>query len=223
VDRKTSNSYLRPLVVLAALCMLAATTTVRGDETAASPISVQRPGYGAITLKSPTQSTGSQPSGGLPLQRPQSGDHSESPATPSRTSAVPLVTIGSSLALVLGLFAALVWVSKKTGAGSGHGGVVPDEALKLLGQKSLGAAGSIALVRCGRSVLVVGISAAGMHSLAEITDEEEVRNLEATCLGESAASFQAALGEMQKEPAGHGFIGDGIAASQARKKLFADR
>ena len=140
---------------------------------------------------------------------------------PSRSVAIPLVTIGSSLALVLGLFGALVWVSKKAQRGGGSGRTIPDDVLRVLGQKNLGPLGSVSLVRCGRSVLVVSVSPSGIHPLATITDDEEVRHLEAACLGDSIASFKQTLGEMQREPAGRGFVGEGIEQPHPRKKLFA--
>ncbi len=137
-----------------------------------------------------------------------------------RSMTTPLVTIASSLALVLGLFAALVWVSRKAQRGHGISRPIPDEVLRVLGQKHLGALGTISIVRCGRTVMIVSQSATGIQSLATITDEAEVRHLEAVCLGESAASFQATLGEIEREPVGKGFLGDGIAQPHARKKLF---
>lgn len=143
-------------------------------------------------------------------------------ASPRRSMVTPLVTIASSLTLVLGLFAALVWVSRKAQRGRGIARSIPDEVLRVLGQKHLGSLGTISLVRCGRTVMIVSQSAAGIQSLATITDEAEVRHLEAACLGESAASFQATLGEIEREPAGRGFLGDGIAQPNARKKLFKE-
>jgi hypothetical protein len=89
-----------------------------------------------------------------------------------------------------------------------------------LGQKHLGALGTISIVRCGRTVMIVSQSATGIQSLATITDEAEVRHLEAVCLGESTASFQATLSEIEREPTGRGFLGEGIAQPNARKKLF---
>ncbi len=133
----------------------------------------------------------------------------------------PLVTIGSSLAIVLGLFAALVWVTRKSQRGGTASGTIPDETLRVLGQKSLGNLGTVSLVRCGRSILVLSSSANGVQSLASITDEAEVRELEAACRGESQASFQQVLGEVAKEPSGRGFLGDGYQTTPSHRRLFA--
>lgn len=138
-----------------------------------------------------------------------------------RSMTAPLVTIGSSLMLVLGLFGGFVWVSRKAQRGRSMGRSVPDEVLRVLGQKQLGSLGTVSLVRCGRCVIVVSQSASGIESLGMITDEAEVRHLEAACQGESTASFQSVLNDIEREPAGRGFLGDGIAQPHARKKLFA--
>jgi flagellar biogenesis protein FliO len=192
--------------------------------------------YAPITLRGPSTSLSQQAtrtdSGELQSRGDstfeQSAQSAVSPPTrlsegaaTRRSTTTPLVTITSSLALVLGLFAALVWVSRKAQKGRGISRPIPDEVLRVLGQKQLGSLGTISIVRCGRTVMIVSQSASGLHSLATITDEAEVRHLEAVCLGESAASFQAALGEIEREPAGRGFLGEGISQPNARKKLFA--
>src|SRR5690606_16805715 len=134
----------------------------------------------------------------------------------------PEATVGSRLAVVVGLFAALVWVSKKSGVAARGSGTLPDTALRLLGQKSLGTAGSIALVRCGRRVLVVGLSSAGMQPLGEITDAEEVRSLETLCLGEGPASFREVLGDVHVDMAASGLGGEEFNRTTLRRKLFAE-
>jgi flagellar protein FliO/FliZ len=148
------------------------------------------------------------------------GDGAAAPQT--RSSTAPLITVGSSLAIVLGLFAALVWVSRKASKNSSTNREVPDEAMKVLGKRTLGAGNSIALVRCGRSVLIVGINASGMQRLGEVTSDEEVRHLEALCTGQSKASFNETLVEMQREPIKRGFIGEGIERPKSTgHKLFS--
>ncbi len=144
------------------------------------------------------------------------------PTASNRSSTAPLMTVGSSLAIVLGLFAAVVWVSRKAAKKSNGNRDIPDEALRILGKKSLGPSGSIALIRCGRSILIVGIHSTGMQRLGEISADEEVRHLEALCNGQSKASFDETLAEMQREPIQRGFIGEEIQRTPAsqRQKLF---
>ncbi len=140
----------------------------------------------------------------------------------SGSNAGSTITVISSLLIVLGLFGAFVWVSKKTNQTSGRNRVIPDEALAILGQKSLGPQSSIALIRCGSSLLIVGMHSTGMSRLGEITDEQQVRHLEALCKGESKASFDATLAEIQREPIKRGFTGDGVqpVAPRPQRPLF---
>jgi flagellar protein FliO/FliZ len=171
------------------------------------PVSIRRSTFTPVALKVPEQD---RESGAAPV-----------PLTTTSTTA-PLLTVGSSLAIVLGLFAALVWGSRKASKNSTGNRELPDDALRILGKKSLGTSGSIALVRCGPSVLVIGIHSSGMQRLGEITGDEEVRNIEAICSGESKASFNVTLAEMQREPIKRGFIGEEIQPTpRARHKLFA--
>jgi flagellar biogenesis protein FliO len=161
----------------------------------------------------------------VPLRAPNKPDEKSDqlPSTTARSSTTPLITVGSSLAIVLGLFAALVWVSRKSSKNVSSNREIPDDAMRILGKKSLGPSGSIALVRCGRSVLIVGIHSTGMQRLGEITSDDEIRHLEALCNGKSKASFDETLAEIQREPIKRGFIGEEIhhPKSNPRNKLFS--
>lgn len=195
---------------------------------------IERPSYGAISLNAPqatqrtdvdserpADTTPPRSGTGLPLTPYTSGDHSSHRL--SKTT-LPIVTISSSLAVVLGLFAAFVWIAKKANRSTPGNHSLSDEAVCVLGQKSLGNGGSISLIRCGSRVLVCGITATGMHPLASIEDEAEVRQLEALCAGtpsvhEPPRSFRETLEQVRREPAGRGFDDD---ATAARKRLFAE-
>lgn len=216
--QKLPLRMLLPLQV--ALLTLAGAATLVADEPEATSdrpaVSLERRSYAAIPLQAPPQPTSDQAAPGRALRPAPISEGG------GRSAAMPLVTIGSSLAVVLGLFAALVWVSKKSGVAARGSGTLPDTALRLLGQKSLGTAGSIALVRCGRRVLVVGLSSAGMQPLGEITDAEEVRSLETLCLGEGPASFREVLGDVHVDMAASGLGGEEFNRTTLRRKLFAE-
>lgn len=161
----------------------------------------------------------------VPLRQPEKRslgqtDPASSDSAAMRSSATPLITVGSSLAIVLGLFGAFVWVSKKAASKSSNNREVPDEAMKLLGKRTLGPGNSILLVRCGRSVLIIGMTSAGLHRLGEIDDDEEARHLEALCMGQSKASFNELLTDMQREPIKRGFVGEGVERTSS-SKLFS--
>ncbi|QDS95853.1 Flagellar biosynthesis protein, FliO [Roseimaritima multifibrata] len=111
---------------------------------------------------------------------------------------LPLATVISSLAIVLGLFAALVWVWRR-GGGSTLGGL-SKEAFQVIGRSPLAPRQNMVLVRCGRRVLVLAVSGTSTSTLAEITDPDEVAELLAlTGGGVGHHQFQQTLAELGKE------------------------
>jgi len=204
------------LALVVATFALTVPTTVLGNQSGdTDQPTITRSTFAPIPLRAPDKHEdrlGDRGGRGEPL-----------PTTNSKSSTAPLVTVGSSLAIVLGLFAAFVWVSRKTSKNASSSREISDDAMRILGKKSLGASGSIALVRCGRSILIIGIHSTGMQRLGEITSDDEVRHLEAICNGKSKASFDETLAEMQREPIKRGFIGEDVhqPASTTRNKLFS--
>ena len=153
---------------------------------------------------------------------PFGSGRSEGPATDRISSSTPVITVVSSLAVVLGLFAALVWISRKGGRGSGSGRLLPDEALRVLGHKPLGQGGSILLVRCGHGLLVVGVSPTGMYPLANVTDDHEVRHLEGLCDGGRLTEATEAWRELRADPAARQAPAEQRERPATRKRLFAE-
>jgi flagellar biogenesis protein FliO len=179
----------------------------------------------AETFEQPEPTIARSTFAAVPLRQPEKRSLGSSDSAPNgiaatRSSATPLITVGSSLAIVLGLFGAFVWVSKKAASKNSNNREVPDEAMKLLGKRTLSPGNSILLVRCGRSVLIIGMTSAGLHRLGEIADDEEARHLEALCMGQSKASFNELLTEMQREPIKRGFVGEGVQRTSS-SKLFS--
>ena len=95
------------------------------------------------------------------------------------------VTTLISLAVVLGLFFAVVWVLRPAPHASRR---LPAEVIEVLGQTTLGHRQQAQLVRLGRTLLLIGVSPAGAETLAEVTDASEVDRLAALCRGPNAAS-----------------------------------
>ena len=124
------------------------------------------------------------------------------PVVPTPTAAIG--TVVSSLAIVLGLFAALVWFSKRFApAGSA---ALPKEAVELLGRAPLAGRQTMQLIRVGNRLLLVALSASGAETLTEITDPVEVEHLAGLCRGgksdSASASFTRVLSQLAAEPAG---------------------
>ena len=122
------------------------------------------------------------------------------PPAPTPTTAIG--TVVSSLAIVLGLFAALIWFSKRF-APSGSA-ALPREAVERLGQAPLAGRQSMQLIRIGNRLLLVAVSTNGTETLTEITDPVEVEHLAGLCRrGKSdsaSASFGRVLSQMATEP-----------------------
>lgn len=127
------------------------------------------------------------------------------------TSLNPTGAVGSvvgSLAIVLGLFVVVVWVSRRFGpAGSTP---LPKEAVELLGRTTVGNQHTLQLVRVGGRLLLVALSAHGAATLTEINDPDEVERLTALCLrqrpGSSTATFQQTISELERQPASRSFV-----------------
>lgn len=143
-------------------------------------------------------------SGDTPFPGAAETDDNAAKSNPSSTA--PLVTVTSSLAIVLGLFAGLVWLLRRSGGKAT--GQLPEEVFSLLGRTTLGPRQNITLARCGRRILVLAVSPSTTSTLAEITDPDEVADLAAQCgNGGSRQLFQRTLTEMgEEEPTVPGFI-----------------
>lgn len=152
-------------------------------------------------------------------QSPPADGDSTSPRTGRLTA--PAITVASSLAVVLGLFAALVWTSRRFGTRHAGRGELPAEAVERLGVHALDPRTKLVLLRCGDRVLVLAQTASGVQPLTEIVDPTEASRLISRCRGENAAAFTNTLRSMEQEPAAGGFVGDGAANPQNRRTLFA--
>jgi flagellar biogenesis protein FliO len=124
----------------------------------------------------------------------------DKPSAPTPTTAIG--TVVSSLAIVLGLFLAIVWCSKRFApAGSAQ---LPREAVELLGRAPLAGRQSMQLIRVGNRLLLVALSAGSAETLSEITDPVEVEYLAGLCrrgkTDSATASFSRALSQMASEP-----------------------
>ena len=164
----------------------------------------------------------------FPAFSPRGDDHASSDAPlgdQSSKIAVPALTVTSSLAVVLGLFAGLVWLTRKFGARSMNQGTVPKEVLSSLGSTPIDARTRITMLRCGTRILVVAQTATGLHPLSEITDPDEVRQLTAACIGDSRHTFDSTLKSIEKETANSGFVEASAekpsAGARSRGRLFA--
>lgn len=184
---------------------------------------------------SPVRDRGEPSSPAFPTLNPRSTD-AASDQEPSNKSAnkskiaTPTITVASSLAVVLGLFAALVWGSRKLGNGTIHGKAIPKEVIQSLGSLPLDPRTRITMLRCGNRVLVLAQAAGNTQTLCEINDPAEVRDLTAACLGDAKHDFATALKSMEREKVNPGYVNaesgyaggePGSMKSNNRRRLFA--
>ena len=113
----------------------------------------------------------------------------------------PWKTFGA-LALVLALIIVGSKLWKKHGPGIAAG--LPAEAIDVLGKRHLDARQSIHFVRLGSRILVLGSSAEGLRTLAEVTDPVEVDYLAGLCQqnnsgGNAAQSFRSLFSKHSSE------------------------
>lgn len=119
-----------------------------------------------------------------------------------------LGTVAGALAVVLGLFVVVVWITRRVGpAGSAP---LPKEAVELLGRTTISGQHALQLVRVGSRLLLVALSPHGAATLTEITEPAEVERLTAICLrqrpGSASATFAQTVVQLERESAGRSFV-----------------
>jgi flagellar biogenesis protein FliO len=113
----------------------------------------------------------------LPLKFGSRSGHS--PHDKSSGSLTAMISVGSSLAVVLGLFFLLAWAMRKT---SPRGSIVlPGEVFEVLGRAPLSGRQQVHLLRCGSKLLLVSVTPGGAETLTEVTDATEVDRLAGLC------------------------------------------
>jgi len=131
-------------------------------------------------------------------------DKSEPPST-----AGALGGVAGSLAIVLGLFFAIVWFSKRYMPQASS--ALPKEAVEMLGWAPLGGRTQMQLVRIGNKLVLISVSNGVAEPLTEVTDLLEVERLTAICRrtkpGSSSESFRQVMAEFERQPATGGFVG----------------
>ncbi len=127
----------------------------------------------------------------LPLAPPRQPTSAVSERLPGRTSAI---RVGSRLAIVLGVFAAVVLIQRWLTAPRRAG--LPSDVIQVCGRVPLNARQRLLLVRVGERMLILLESPQGVGRLAEITDPAEVARLVDRTSAESMAASPSLAGEL---------------------------
>jgi flagellar biogenesis protein FliO len=140
----------------------------------------------------------------LPLAPPKRAIGSAPAKHGPRATGQSLVTVATSLAVVLGLFALLVWFTRRgTNRGNGQ---LPGEVVETLGRVPLNKQQEMHLVRVGNKLLLLAVTPQSAETLTEITDASEIERLTQLCQlshpGKLTASFQQVLAQLHREADG---------------------
>lgn len=149
----------------------------------------------ATDLPAAAHSTDSSAGRHLPLAPPSSRFTGETAERGSSTSQL-IVSVGSSLLLVVGLFLGIVWFYRRTLGTPGSGGL-PKQVVQVLGRSSISPRQQLVLLRFGHKLLLVSNLQGESRTLAEISDPVEVDRLLGLCeSGQSGSitnSFKSVL------------------------------
>lgn len=152
------------------------------------PVAYEAPGPGQPTTE-PGQAASSLPAttASVPLSPPAarpslrlSPPRRSGAGDPARPGGLPsVVTIGGSLAVVLGIFFFVAWLMRRVTPAQSS--VLPAEVFEVLGRAPMANRQQVHLLRCGVKLLLVSVTPAGTETLTEITDAPEVDRLAGLC------------------------------------------
>ncbi|MGH7128248.1 MAG: FliO/MopB family protein, partial [Planctomycetaceae bacterium] len=173
------------LMVMAACLSLANAAPAQGPPTGGPPTG--GPSAGPFPTGSEFQiPTADPPAAPQDSRRPISASARRQQITPRSESnrdaagnAGSLWTTFASLAAIIVVLVVAAKLWKKHGPGMN--GVLPAEAVEVLGRTPLDPRQCLHVVRCGSRILVLGSSPGGLQSLLEVSDPAEVENLTRLC------------------------------------------
>jgi flagellar biogenesis protein FliO len=132
-----------------------------------------------------------------------------------RGGPLSLVTVGGSLAMVLGLFLFVAWLMRRTTPQGAN--LLPTGVVEVLGRAMLPNRAQAHLLRVGNKLVLIAATANSVETLTEITDPDEVDRLAGMCQQARptsvSESFRHMLGQLagqrtETTSAGHD-VGDG--------------
>ena len=127
-----------------------------------------------------------------------------------------LYTMGTGLAIVVGAFLLFAWVLRRSGRGRVGRGMLPADAVSVLGRVSLTAKQVAQLLRVGNKLVLVALTPGGAETLTEVTDPVEVDRLMGLCQQHDSQSttkaFEQVFQSLSREPATERIFGRRFAA-----------
>jgi flagellar biogenesis protein FliO len=130
------------------------------------------------------------------------------PRPPGKLDVSTAFTVGGSLAVVLGLFLVVAWVLRRTTPGTCP--TLSREVFEVLGRAPLAARQQAHLVRLGTKLVLLSVSPAGVETLSEVTEPDEVNRLAGLCQrarpDSATAAFRQIFQRFNKDHRGDGPI-----------------
>jgi len=122
-----------------------------------------------------------------------------------------LYTMGTGLAIVVGAFLLFAWVLRRGGRGRAGRGILPADAVSVLGRVSLTSKQVAQLLRVGNKLVLVALTPGGAETLTEVTDPVEVDRLMGLCQQNDRHSttqaFEQVFQNLSREAVPSGFLG----------------
>jgi flagellar biogenesis protein FliO len=138
-----------------------------------------------------------------------------------------MYTMATGLAIALGSFLLFAWVLRRGGRGRMGRGMLPAEAVSVLGRVSLSAKQVAQLLRVGNKLVLVALTPGGAETLTEVTDPVEVDRLMGLCQQHDPRSttqaFEQVFQNLSREPAPSGFLGGDMLPSSISPVVAAYR
>ncbi len=122
-----------------------------------------------------------------------------------------LYTMGTGLAIVVGAFLLFAWTLRRSGRLRAGRGMLPDDAVSVLGRVSLTSKQVAQLIKVGNKLVLVALTPGGAETLTEVTDPIEVDRLMGLCQQRDPQSatqaFEQVFQSFSRESAPAGFLG----------------
>lgn len=138
--------------------------------------------------------------GPTPLAPPSAEKKNGSEGARLLAPPLSLLKVAGGLGAVLGLFLIVAWAMRRVTPANPP--LLPSEVLEVLGRAPLAGRQQVHLIRLGRKLVLVSVTPAGIETLSEVAEPEEVDRLAGICRQAMSGSATAAFREVLQQVLG---------------------